>query len=171
MPELTLKQIEDKLNEEFNTYNRKLIFWYDDNGEFLEEVQNLTLQNAKIYMLEKDNLFYTKYFLEKVDTKTNYLIYAPFEQPNPLDNHLEDMILYSTLFFADKPYLLCNELGIDIKYKNVIKQYSKFFTSKERIQKLIQLDIDLNTKNNITLAIMSVLCKNKIVTFNEILKT
>lgn len=35
MPELTLKQIEDKLNEEFNTYNRKLIFWYDDNGEFL----------------------------------------------------------------------------------------------------------------------------------------
>ena len=38
----------------------------------------IELANAKVYKLEKGNQFYTKYFLEKEDTTTNYLIYAPF---------------------------------------------------------------------------------------------
>nr|WP_317359416.1 BREX-1 system phosphatase PglZ type A [uncultured Tyzzerella sp.] len=171
MAEISLQQIQNKLEEEFDTYNRKIIFWYDDNAEFLEDVQNLTLKNAKIFMLEKDNLFYAKYLLEFYDKETNYLVYAPFERPQPIDNPIEDIVLYSTLFYADKPYLLCNELGINIKYKNVVKKYSKFFASKERIQKLLQLDSDLTSEYDITLAIMSVLCKNKIVSFNEVLKT
>ena len=171
MAEISLQQIQNKLEEEFDTYKRKIIFWYDDNAEFLEDVQNLTLKNAKIFMLEKDNLFYTKYLLEFYDKETNYLVYAPFERQQPIDNPIEDIVLYSTLFYADKPYLLCNELGIDVKYKNVVKKYSKFFASKERIQKFVQLDSDLTSEYDITLAIMSVLCKNKIVSFNEVLKT
>lgn len=86
MAEISLQQIQNKLEEEFDTYNRKIIFWYDDNAEFLEDVQNLTLKNAKIFMLEKDNLFYTKYLLEFYDKETNYLVYAPFEHPQPIDN-------------------------------------------------------------------------------------
>jgi len=34
MSELNLKQIIDRLNEEFMGDTRKLIFWYDDKGEF-----------------------------------------------------------------------------------------------------------------------------------------
>ena len=74
---MNIKQIIDKLNETFNTEGeRKLVFWYDNKGEFLEEINTLELDNAKLYRLTTNNAFYTKYFLEKEDLTTNYLIYA-----------------------------------------------------------------------------------------------
>jgi len=47
--ELSLKQIEDKLNSEFMGDSRKLVFWYDDNAEFVVDIENLKLENAKIH--------------------------------------------------------------------------------------------------------------------------
>ena len=81
MAELNLKQIIDRLNMEFTGDARKLVFWYDDNGEFAEDMKDIELENARVYFLGRDNQFYTKYFLERVDTTTNYLIYAPFPKP------------------------------------------------------------------------------------------
>ena len=49
MAELNLKQIIDRLNEEFMGDTRKLVFWYDDKGEFAEDVQSIELANAKVY--------------------------------------------------------------------------------------------------------------------------
>ena len=65
MAELNLKQIEDKLNSEFTGDSRKLVFWYDDKGEFVEDIKNLELENAKIYYLTPTNLFKTKILLEE----------------------------------------------------------------------------------------------------------
>lgn len=44
------------------------------------------LEDAKFLKLTPGNQFYTKYFLEKVDTTTNYLIYAPFPQMIKIEN-------------------------------------------------------------------------------------
>ena len=71
MAELNLKQIIDKLNEEFTGDTRKLVFWYDDKGEFVEDMENVELDNAKVYFLRRDNQFQTKYFLEREDKKIN----------------------------------------------------------------------------------------------------
>ena len=49
MSELNLKQIIDRLNEEFMGDTRKLVFWYDDKEEFAEDVQSIELANAKVY--------------------------------------------------------------------------------------------------------------------------
>ena len=94
MAEMNIKQIIDRLNAEFTCDTRKLVFWYDDNGEFVEDMQNVELENAKVYFLQADNQFATKLFLERQDTTTNYLIYAPFPKPDVRDNHLEDTLLY-----------------------------------------------------------------------------
>ena len=82
MAEMNIKQIIDRLNAEFTGDTRKLVFWYDDNGEFVEDMQNVELDNAKVYFLQPDNQFATKLFLERQDTTTNYLIYAPFPKPD-----------------------------------------------------------------------------------------
>ena len=82
-------------------------------------MQSIELANAKVYFLEADNQFYTKYFFERKDTKNNYLVYAPFPKPDVKDNHLEDTLLYSKRFFADRASLLSLDLGIDEKYKAV----------------------------------------------------
>lgn len=82
MAELNLKQITDKLNSEFASDVRKLVFWYDANAEFQEDIDSIELENAKVLHLEPDNQFYIKYFLEREDTTTNYLVYAPFAKPS-----------------------------------------------------------------------------------------
>ena len=95
MAELNLKQIIDRLNAELTGETRKLVFWYDDKAELAEDMETVKRQNSKIYHLQPDSQFYKKYFLELVDKTTNYLIYAPFANPDVRENHLEDTMLYS----------------------------------------------------------------------------
>lgn len=170
MAELNLKQITDKLNSEFDSDVRKLVFWYDDNAEFKEDIDTIELSNAKILHLEPDNQFYIKYFLECEDTETNYLVYGSFPKPAIRDNHLADTIRYSKEFFADRASLIALDLGIDERYKPVIQQYIKFFGNKERTQKFYELEIECFNRSTIELALMSVLCKNKTVSFEEVLR-
>lgn len=40
MAELNLNQIIDKLNKEFAGDARRLVFWYDDNGDFAEDMDS-----------------------------------------------------------------------------------------------------------------------------------
>lgn len=52
MAVLNLKQISDKLNEEFAGDERRLIFWFDAKAEFVDDIDALELNNAKILHLE-----------------------------------------------------------------------------------------------------------------------
>lgn len=170
MAELNLKQIADKLNAEFTGDVRKLVFWYDDNAEFAEDIDTLELENAKVLHLAPDNQFYTKYFLECVDRTTNYLVYAPFAKPAVRDNHLADTIRYSKEFFADRASLLALDLGIDERYKPVIQHYIKFFANKDRTQKFYDLELETFNRSTIEVALMSVLCKSKTASFEEVVR-
>lgn len=170
MAELNLNQIIDRLNAEFTGDTRKLVFWYDENAEFAEDMDSVKLQNAKVYRLAPDNQFYTKYFLERVDTETNYLIYAPFPKPDVQDNHLEDTLLYSKRFFADRASLLCLDLGIAEKYKPILESHIKFFASKERTQRFYDLEIESFTEENILVGIMSAICRTKGCSFEEVVR-
>ena len=170
MAELNLKQITDKLNTEFAGDTRKLVFWYDDKAEFVDDIDTLELSCAKIYRLAIDNQFYTKYFLERLDCDTSYLIYAPFPKPTVRDNHLEDTLLYSNQFFADRASLLIADLCIDEKYKPVIQKHIKFFGARDRTQKLYDLEVENFTEESIEVALMSVLCKTRTASFDEVLR-
>lgn len=170
MAELNLKQIADKLNAEFTGDARKLVFWYDDQAEFAEDVDSLELVNAKVYHLAADNQFYTKYFLERLDKTTNYLVYAPFPRPSVRENHLEDMLLYSKQFFADRASLLCADLGIDERYKPVIQHYIKFFAAKDRTKRFYDLELENFTKESIEIGLLSALCKTRTASFEEVMR-
>lgn len=171
MAELNLKQITDKLNSEFTGEVRKLVFWYDANAEFVDDVDTMDLVNAKVLHLEPDNQFYTKYFLECVDTTTNYLVYAPFAKPAIRENHLADTIKYSKEFFADRASLLTIDLGIDERYKPVIQHYIKFFGEKKRTQAFYDLELETFNRNTIEIALMGVLCKCKTPSYEEVVRT
>ena len=49
MSELNLKQIIDRLNEEFMGDTRILVFWYDDKEEFAEDVKDNHLEDTLLY--------------------------------------------------------------------------------------------------------------------------
>lgn len=168
MAELNFKQITDKLNEEFTGNVRKLIFWYDADAEFAEDIDSLQLNNAQVYHLRKDNQFRTKIFLEREDTTTNYLVYAPFAKPDIRENHLADTIRYSKEFFADRASLLMLDLGMDERCKPVVQHYIKFFANKQRTQAFYDLEIGTYNRASIEIGLMSVLCKCKLPTFEEV---
>lgn len=170
MAELNLRQISDKLNTEFQSSERKLIFWYDDNAEFADEIDQLVLENANIYKLEQDNQLYTKYFLEKKDTQTSYLLYAPFPKPDKRKNHLEDTLRYSKQFFVDRASLVCVDLGISDEYKEIIQKYVKFFSAQDRSKRFYDLGIDNYNQTTIETGLLSAVCKIKVNSIEECLR-
>lgn len=170
MAELNVKQIENKLNQLFTGDTRKLVFWYDDKGDFAEDINSLQLEQAKIHILTQTNQFATKYLLERQDTSTNYLLYAPFPKPLVRENHLEDVLLYSTRFFADRVSLLCADLKIKEEFKPVLEKHIAFFGSKERTKLFYDLEIDTYNETTILVGIMSALCRCKVCSFEEVLR-
>lgn len=170
MAELNLKQIVDKLNTEFTGDTRKLVFWYDEKGEFAGDIDDIELANAKVYQLKQGNQFYTKYFLEKVDTNTNYLIYAPFPKPPVSENHLEDTLAYSKRFYADRASLLSVDLGIEEKYRPIIEKHIKFFGNKERTKRFYDLEIENFNEENLLVGLMSAICKIRVCSFDEVIR-
>lgn len=170
MAELNLKQIIDRLNAEFTGDTRKLVFWYDDKAEFEEDMQNVTLENAQVFYLQRDNQFYTKYFLERVDKTTNFLIYAPFPKPDVADNHLEDTLLYSKRFFADRASLISVDLGIDERYRPIIEKHIKFWGEKKRAQRFYDLEIENYNEENILVGLMAALCSARTCSFEDVVR-
>ena len=168
MEELSLRQIEDRLNAEFAGDIRKLVFWYDDNGDFAEDIDSLALTGAKVYRLQPDNQFYTKYFLERVDTTTSYLLYAPFPKPDVEDNHLEDTLLYSTRFFVDRMALLCAGMDIKDDCRQLLEKYSGLFAQKEFARRFRAFGIDGCNEEAMQTALLCAACKTRACSFDEV---
>lgn len=169
MASLNLNQIEEKLNNEFAGEGRRLVFWYDDKADFADELDNLQLKNAKVYHLTPTNQFRTKVLLEREDTQSNYLVYAPFAKPEVYCNHLEDTLLYSKRFYADRISLICADLGIDEAFKPVLEKYSKYFAAKERVERFYSLGVDSYDEKTIELALLCCICKTRVLSFEEVL--
>lgn len=126
MDELNLKEIEKKLNHEFDA-GQRLIFWYDSEASFEDCVNQLELGNAQILRLTKRNAFRTKMLLEHEDTEGKYLIYAPFEKPPVFENHLEDTLMYSREFYADRLSLIAADIGLPTRLRGSLKKLAVFF--------------------------------------------
>lgn len=167
---MNLIYIQEKLNEMFNQDSRQLVVWYDEKAEFCDEIKNLELDNAKICHLKKDNWLYSKYFLEIEDPNTNYLIYAPFPQPEDKDNYLADIVYYATPFSAEKISLITQELDIPKELKYVLENYPKFWNANSRVNSFKKLNIEEYDEETIIIAILCVLTNVKVISFDEVLK-
>lgn len=170
MAELNLKQIEDKLNSEFRGDTRKLVFWYDDKREFVDDIEGLNLENAKKHYLTETNSFKTKVLLEREDKENNYLIYAPFSKPNSRENHLADTIKYSKEFFADRASLIALDLGIDESGKRVLEKHLNFFRAKDRKKRFYDLEEINSDENIIEIALLSAAVKSRVINFEEVVR-
>jgi len=152
---------------------RRIIFWYDTEGQFRDLIDDLHLEDAKIHRLTENNHFSTKYLLEAEDTESNYLIYANNRPAWDVDNWLIDIILYSYEFSADRLALHMDELGINKGLKALVKNYEKFFNSAGRRKKLAACGIAAWDEEELEIALMSVLCglkyPDKLQVFKKVL--
>ena len=166
------KILDENLNKEIS-YGRKrnIVFWYDADGEFKDDIGDLTIENSKIIHLNDNNRFYIKYLLEKEDTESNYLIYSPNPKPLPRENYLLDIEKYSNEFSTDKATVIMRDFGVkDESLRNVFKKYIKFFGNKERYKRFSSYKITDYTEERIDIAVLSCLCKLNMPDFEMVLK-
>mgnify|MGYP000867571265 FL=1 len=167
------KILDENINKEIS-YGRKrnIVFWYDADDEFKDDINDLTIENSKIIHLNDNNRFYIKYLLEKEDTESNYLIYSPNPKPLPRENYLLDIEKYSNEFSTDKATVIMRDFGVkDESLRNVFKKYIKFFGNKERYKRFSSYKITNYTEEKIDIAILSCLCKLNMPDFEMVLKT
>lgn len=173
---MNLTEIKSILNENFNketSYGMKriLVFWYDADGEFKDDIKDLILENSKIINLKENNSFHIKYLLEKKDIESNYLIYSPNPKPLLRENYLLDIEKYSSEFSTDKATVIMRDFGVnDESLRNVFKKYIKFFGNKERYKRFSSYKITDHTEEKIDIAVLSCLCKLNMPDFEMVLK-
>lgn len=74
----------DMLNRELtDERKRHLVFGYDQEGGFTEEIDHIQLDGVRKWEVMESNFFVTKYELEKRDPTSHLLIYANMLKPNP----------------------------------------------------------------------------------------
>ena len=83
---MDIEYITKELNKKFAAplkeyYPRRVVFWDDPDKEFAEDVQELVLDNAKVFALTGSNSFEAKLTLHR-DAASNYLFYCPLAYKN-----------------------------------------------------------------------------------------
>ena len=106
MPSMDLNTIIRDLNTRFAAplpefYKRRIIFWYDEEKEFEDKLDEIPLENAKLLVLTGTNNFAAKKLLTVDDTTSNYLVYSPITYESKEDDWLLNIELYSEAFRAD----------------------------------------------------------------------
>lgn len=165
---MDLQNIQDQLNTEFSKEDSRIIFWFDDKGEYEDEVSELQLDNVKLHILDGMNWFYSKWLLNESDAESKYLVYAPFPKPSDAENPLADMYYYSVTYYTDRVSQMSQEIGIDNRFKEHLAQYSNFWKNKNRIEKFKELGIDHFNVETIDIGLIAVLTDVKTPNFEEI---
>lgn len=110
---------------------RRLVFWYDAEGQFQDTFAELHLDNVEKLQLN-DTPFTLKHHLLVEQPDQPYLLYAPFPEPAPDDNWLLDLQKSGLTFSADKAALIYADLGFhERRLEGVIRRHSKFFNSEK----------------------------------------
>ncbi len=116
-------------------YQRRIIFWPDEDGEFAEAVDELTLDGVTLVKLTGNNNFAVKKLLAADDLTIDYLVYDPltYEQDQK-DDWLLDIKLYSEVFRADLVSIQMEELLVEptSAMRKTIKLYARFLENKDR---------------------------------------
>lgn len=166
-----------ELNQRFATplpefYKRRIVFWYDEDGEFRERLDEVALNNAKLVSLTGTNNFAVKKLLTVDDTTNNYLVYCPLSYEKPEDNWLLDIELYSEEFRADLISIWMDELGIPSTpaMRKQVKEYRKFLNAKMRRDKIASQSKAPTVPAQLHMAVMGALGGLKDVTPAAIMK-
>ena len=146
-------RIEQSLQRLFQAENERIVFWHDPEREFEEILAELDLDGVTLLRLDEEPALAVKVRLEQQDTTGRYLLYAPFEPPEPADDWLLDIRLYSASFRADRASILLSDLGlVQQSLRGHLAERARFFASRDRLERLKRLvladdrEVDIDRK-------------------------
>ena len=100
-------------------YERRIIFWHDEEKEYAD----------KLVALTGSNTFAVKKMLSVDDLTSNYVVYCPISYERQEDDWLLDIELYSESYRTDAVSNWMQELDIldNPSMRKLVKHYRKFF--------------------------------------------
>lgn len=151
-------QISENLNKLFQSH--RIVFWYDPKQDFEDTLSTLNLKEVNLLRLNEESALALKIRLEFEDSKGRYLLYAPFVEPEPENDWLMDIRLYSCTFYADRASILMEELGLSSPSLRVyLEKHQFFFRSQDRLQRLKKWVNAEDTENDLDLKMIAVLAR------------
>ena len=155
-------------------YKRWIIFWYDEDHDFMEKIQNgeIELADAKLITLDETNNFEIKKLLTYDDKTSNYCVYCPAKYPDE-KNWLLPIQLYSEEFRADLVSIWLEEMGIEntASLRKTVEDYRPFFRAKAHRAKVANLGQKITAPVQLMKAVMAVLCGVKRTDPNLLIRT
>ncbi|MDC4186377.1 BREX-1 system phosphatase PglZ type A [Loigolactobacillus coryniformis] len=149
---------------------RRIIFWYDENQDYAQELAAYQLNNVVTLTVTPNNYFAIKYQLEVKQPTQNFLLYLPMNRPEPQSDPLHDIYLYSQPeFHVDRLSQVLDELHVADQdaYRGTLLVYKSFFENKQRQRSLVALlqnETEI-TPDKLTLGIFLVLVGGKRFSF------
>ncbi|SOB41215.1 BREX-1 system phosphatase PglZ type A [Latilactobacillus sakei] len=172
---MSLDNAEQLLQERFKQpleqyQSRRIIFWYDVEGSFSEEIDQYKLPEVRIIKVDRHNYFKTKYQIEFLEPNQNFLLYFMTARPDTQHDPLIDIYLYSQPEFrTDRISQVFDELDVQSEEmkKHIIHEYPSFFNNQKRQSDLVDRlrDERAISQDKIELAIFLVLIKEKEFSF------
>ena len=177
MPGMDLDTIIRDLNTRFAAplpefYKRRIIFWYDEEKEFEDKLDEIPLENAKLLVLTGTNNFAAKKLLTVDDTTSNYLVYSPITYESKEDDWLLNIELYSEAFRADLVSIWLNEVDLPQTpdFRRLMKKYRKFFGAQTRRTAFLKRNRGIDAAPQMHLTVMATICGTQDVRPNSIIK-
>lgn len=154
-------------------HKRRIIFWYDEDREFEDQLDDIQIDNVELLKMTGSNFFEIKKRLVFDDLTGNYLVYCPLTFEKPEDNWLLNIELYSgEPFRADLNTIWMDEMGLPSSQmlRKQVKQYHKFFNSKERRAKVATMAGSITTASQLHLGVMAAISGVKELNPNQIIR-
>lgn len=170
------KVIQD-LNQRFaqplpEFYKRRIIFWYDEEREFEDKLDEIILNNATVIELTGANYFAVKKMLGVEKTTDNFVVYCPFSYEKPEDDWLLDIRLYSEEYRADLISNWMDEMRLPqtAALRKQVKEYRKFFKAVVRREKIAKQKSIPSVPRQLDMAVLGALAGIIDVTPDAIIK-
>jgi len=74
-------QLLESLRRIFEQEDQRIVFWYDGDREFEDDIVELKLDGVRVIRLDQIGAMELKVLLELEDLSGKHLIYAPFPEP------------------------------------------------------------------------------------------
>ena len=157
---MNLSQLQQGLEQAFYIEQHRIVFWYDAEQSFTEEIKALELNDVHILNMAEESSLAIKLKLELEDQQGKYLLYFPSPEPETEKDWLLDIKLYSRSFYADRFSIIFNELGLQQQsLREHLAKREEFLKAKARLSTLkryIQPDAD---EQNLDMAMIAAVVK------------
>ena len=147
----------------------RIVFWHDPDKRFIEELEQLKLENVTLINMTHASQLEVKKRIEIDEPEQQFLLWFPHDAPPHEQDWLLDIRLYSSEFHADFAAITLNTLGIpQLGLREHIQRRKAFFSTK-RTQALKNLVTEQEDEASLDKKMIAVIAGAKTAKTEDIL--